>query len=98
MHVCAAVAWAVGRTARARLSKAERRLFLLLGVPGFGLQLSLTLVSAYLPVLALRFTSSRAGIGALIGGEGVIALFIPLWIGGLSDRTLTRFGRRLPFL
>ncbi|MFT3764812.1 MAG: MFS transporter [Minicystis sp.] len=84
--------------ARERLSKAERRLFILLGVPGFGLSLSLTVLSSYLPVLARSFTASRAGIGALVGGEGLIALLLPLWIGGLSDRVDTRFGRRVPFL
>jgi MFS family permease len=88
----------VKRRARPRLSKAERRLFILLGVPGFGLSLSLTVLSTYLPLLARRFTASRAGIGALVGGEGLIALLVPIWIGSLSDRVDTRFGRRVPFL
>jgi maltose/moltooligosaccharide transporter len=81
-----------------KLSTSERRLFFLLGTPSVGLSLSLTVVSTYLPVLARRFTSSRTIIGALIGGEGLIALLVPLWVGGLSDRLDTRFGRRLPFL
>ncbi|WP_437799427.1 MFS transporter [Sorangium sp. So ce693] len=86
------------RPARARLSSAERRLLLLLGAPGLGLSLSLTVISTYLPVLARGFTGSRAGIGALVGGEGLVALLVPLWIGGFSDRVHTRFGRRVPFL
>ncbi len=81
-----------------RLSGEERRLFVLLGVPSVGLSLSLAVLSTYLPVLAHRFTSSRAAIGSLVGGEGFVALLVPLWAGGLSDRVDSRFGRRIPFL
>ncbi len=80
------------------LSKEERRLALLLGVPSAGLSVCLTVLSTYLPVLARRFTSSTAVIGSLVGGEGLIAVLLPVWVGALSDRTSTRFGRRLPFL
>jgi MFS family permease len=82
----------------APLSGKERRLLLLLGVPSAGLSLCLTVLSTYLPLLARRFTSSTAIIGLLVGGEGLIAVLIPVWVGSLSDRTDTRFGRRLPFL
>jgi MFS family permease len=81
-----------------RLSGEERRLVWLLGVPSAGLSLALTVLAAYLPLLAHRFTSSRAVIGGLVGGEGLVAVFLPPWIGGLSDRVESRFGRRLPFL
>jgi MFS family permease len=80
------------------LSPRERRLMLLLGIPGAGLSQSLAVLSTYLPVLARRLTSSRAIIGGLVGGEGLVAVLLPLWIGGLSDRVNTRLGRRLPFL
>ena len=80
------------------LSAKVRRLVLLLGVPSAGLSLCLTVLSTYLPVLARRFTSSSAVIGLLVGGEGLIAVLVPVWVGGLSDRTSTRLGRRLPFL
>jgi len=36
--------------------------------------------------------------GALIGGEGLFALIVPVLIGGRSDRTRTRFGSRMPYL
>jgi MFS family permease len=88
----------VKKKKKERLSPVERRLFLVLGVPSFGLSLALTVLSTYLPLLARRFTASRTVIGALVGGEGFVALLVPLWIGGLSDRTDTRFGRRLPYL
>jgi len=37
-------------------------------------------------------------IGALIGTEGLLAIFLPVLIGSWSDRVDTRFGRRMPFL
>lgn len=80
------------------LSGKERRLIALLGVPSAGLSFSLVVLATYLPVLALRFTSSTTVIGALVGGEGLVAVLIPVWVGRLSDRTKTRLGRRLPFV
>ena len=80
------------------LSSKERRLILLLGIPSAGLSSCLTVLSTYLPVLARQFTSSTTVIGMLVGGEGLIAVLIPVWVGRISDRTETRLGRRLPFL
>ena len=36
-------------------------------------------------------------IGIAVGAEGAFALFLPLLIGSLSDRTQSRFGRRIPY-
>lgn len=81
-----------------RLSGQDRRLLALLGLPTFGLALSITIVSTYLPVVLMDFTDSTAIIGLIIGGEGFFALFLPLVVGSWSDRVDTRLGRRLPFL
>ena len=80
------------------LSPKDRRFALLLGLPAFALALCLATLSTYLPVLAHRFTQSTTIIGLLVGGEGLIAVLLPIWIGRLSDRTHTRLGPRLPFL
>jgi MFS family permease len=80
------------------LSKEDRRAALLLGVPSFALALCLATLSTYLPVLARRFTSSTAIIGLLVGGEGLVAVLLPVFVGRLSDRTETRLGPRFPFL
>lgn len=80
------------------LTRDQRRLLALLGLPTLGLALAITIVSTYLPVLIEDFTSSGTVIGLLIGGEGAIALFVPLLVGAWSDRIDTRFGKRLPFL
>ncbi len=73
------------------------RFLALLAVPAFGLALSITTVTTYLPVLISKVSGPTA-TGVLIGFEGLLALVIPGLVGGWSDRTNTRFGRRLPFV
>ncbi len=80
------------------LTDDDKRFALLLGTPSFALALCLAVLSTYLPVLARRFTSSTAIIGILVGGEGLIGVLLPVWVGRLTDRTETRLGPRLPFL
>jgi MFS family permease len=79
------------------LTADEKRVVRLLGLPTFGLALAITVVSTYLPVLARTFSSSTTVIGLIIGGEGVMALWLPLVAGAWSDR-LRRPYRRLPFV
>jgi MFS family permease len=79
------------------LTAAERRVVRLLGLPTFGLALAITVVSTYLPVLARDFGSSTTIIGLIIGGEGLMALWLPLVAGTWSDRLERRY-RRLPFV
>jgi MFS family permease len=69
-----------------------------LGLPTFGLALSITAVSTYLPTVARGFTGSTTVIGVLIGGEGIAAMVLPLAVGAWSDRLRTGWGGRLPFL
>ena len=81
-----------------QLEKHEKRTLAALGLPTFVLALSITVVSTYLPVVAREFTSSSTVIGLLIGGEGIMALFLPVLVGVWSDRLDTALGGRLPFL
>lgn len=76
----------------------EKRILALLGLPTLGLALAITVVSTYLPVVARDLGSSTTIIGLIIGGEGMMALFLPLWIGVWSDRLKTPLGGRLPFM
>jgi MFS family permease len=85
---------AVGRT----LARSEWRVLVILGVPTFALALGITTVSTYLPVLAEEFTKSSIAVGLLIGGEGLMALWLPLVVGSWSDRLRTPLGSRLPFI
>lgn len=67
-------------------------------MPTFAMAFSVTIVSTYLPVIARRFTTSTTVIGVLIAGEGVMALWLPLIVGGWSDRLRARGGSRLGFV
>jgi Na+/melibiose symporter-like transporter len=85
-------------TAERGLHRSELRTLAILGVPTFALALAITTVSTYLPVLAESFSTSSIVIGLLIGGEGLMALWLPLVVGTWSDRTRSRWGHRLPFI
>jgi maltose/moltooligosaccharide transporter len=68
-----------------------------LALPTFALALGISVLTTYAPLLLGEATSSAGAIGIAIGAEGAFALFLPLLIGSLSDRTRTRFGRRIPY-
>jgi MFS family permease len=80
------------------LRRAEGRTVALLGVPTLALALAVTMVTTYLPVVARDVGGSTLIIGLVIGIEGLVALWLPLLAGTLSDRVRTRIGGRLPFL
>lgn len=80
-----------------KLSWKQRRRLALLGLPTFGLALAATMVSTYLPVF-INQLSGPALTGAMIGGEGLFGLFMPLLVGNWSDGVETRFGSRMPFM
>lgn len=61
-----------------------------------------TVMVVLLPILLARYTDSATLIGFAIGGEGVVAILVPYWIGAASDHlppsVARRFGRRTLFL
>jgi Na+/melibiose symporter-like transporter len=86
-----------GRATR-RLLPRERTGLALLALPTTALALSITVVSTYLGTITRRYTHDAIVIGLIIGGEGVMALWVPLLAGASSDRVRTRIGGRLPFM
>ena len=68
-----------------------------LALPTFALALGISVLTTYAPLLLGEATSSAGAIGLAIGAEGAFALFLPLVVGSLSDRTRTRLGRRIPY-
>src|SRR4051812_24133250 len=80
------------------LRSREKRTLALLGLPTFGLALSITTVSTYLSRVVEQFTPSTLLIGLILGAEGIVAIFVPLLVGTWSDQLRTRVGGRLPFL
>src|SRR4051794_41804643 len=74
------------------LRAGEWRTLAVLGLPTFALALAITTVTTYLPVVASGFAASTVVIGLLIGGEGLMALGLPVAVGAWSDRLHTRIG------
>jgi Na+/melibiose symporter-like transporter len=70
----------------------------MLAVPTFALALAITLVSTYLSAVTRRYTQQTTIIGVIIASEGVMALWVPLFVGAWSDKLRTRIGGRLPFV
>ena len=70
----------------------------LLALPTFALALAITIVSTQLGEVTRRYTHQTTVIGAIIGGEGAMALWVPLIFGSWSDTLRTRIGGRLPFV
>jgi MFS family permease len=80
------------------LNRDEKVRLAQLALPTFALALAITLVSTYLGEVVRRYTHQTAVIGAIIGAEGIMALWIPLLAGAWSDQLRTRIGGRLPFV
>lgn len=71
----------------------------LLGFGFFGVSLIWALYNSYVPVFLERdFLLSATAVGFVMTFDNIAALFIQPWIGALSDRTRTRWGRRMPFI
>jgi MFS family permease len=83
---------------RRALSHAEKVELGLLALPTFALALAITIVSTQLGEVARQYTRQTIVIGAIVGGEGVMALWVPLIFGSWSDTLRTRSGGRLPFV
>lgn len=79
------------------LGWSDRTLLTALGLPAFGIALSYTLVTTFVPVLIERL-SGPAVTGLLVGGEGLLSLFVPVLVGTWSDATRSRMGARIPFV
>jgi Na+/melibiose symporter-like transporter len=88
----------VQHSAGRELSHEEHVRLALLALPTFALAFAITTVSAYLGQVTRSYTRDTIVIGVIIGGEGVMALWIPLLAGAWSDQLRTRIGGRLPFV
>ena len=87
-----------GREKGEGLGREEKTRLALLALPTLALALSITMVSTYLSTVTRSYTQDTTVIGVIVGGEGVMALWIPLIAGAWSDQARSRFGGRLPFL
>jgi maltose/moltooligosaccharide transporter len=70
----------------------------LLGFGFFSISIGWALYNGFVPFYLDNYLSSTALIGFLMTIDNYIALFLQPYIGNRSDRTNTRYGRRMPYL
>lgn len=70
----------------------------LLGFGFFSISMTWALYNAFVPYFLESFLESTALIGFMMTIDNYFALFLQPWIGNRSDRTNTRFGKRMPYL
>ena len=70
----------------------------LLGFGFFGISIVWPLFNSLIPPMLEDLGLSALVTGFILTWDNIINMFVQPWIGSLSDRTRTRFGRRKPFL
>jgi maltose/moltooligosaccharide transporter len=70
----------------------------LLGFGFFGISILWPLFNSLIPPMLEDLGLSALVIGFILTWDNIINMFVQPWIGSLSDRTHSRFGRRKPFL
>lgn len=70
----------------------------LLGFGFFSISVTWALYNAFVPFFLEKFITSTALIGFMMTIDNYFAMLLQPWIGSRSDRTNTRFGRRMPYL
>lgn len=74
-----------------------KRIFLL-GFGFFGISIIWALYNAYVPIFLKDFALSSFIIGIVMVIDNIFAIIMLPYIGALSDRTRTRWGRRMPYI
>lgn len=70
----------------------------LLGFGFFSISITWSLYNAFVPFFLEKYVHSVALISFMMTIDNYFALFLQPWIGNRSDRTSSRFGRRMPYL
>ncbi|MBW4839111.1 MAG: MFS transporter, partial [Paenibacillaceae bacterium] len=70
----------------------------LLGLGFFSISLTWALYNAFVPLFLDDYLKSAAMIGFMMTIDNYFAIVLQPWIGHRSDKTITRYGRRMPYL
>ncbi|HYE12675.1 MAG TPA: MFS transporter [Patescibacteria group bacterium] len=70
----------------------------LLGFGFFCISIVWPLYNAFVPVFLSKYLSSALMIGFVMTFDNIAAITLQPFFGALSDRTKTKFGRRMPYL
>ncbi|GBG11796.1 MFS transporter [Paenibacillus agaridevorans] len=79
------------------IAYAPRKIWLL-GLGFFSISITWALYNAYVPLYLEHFIKNVGLIGFMMTIDNYFAMFLQPWIGRKSDRTRTKFGKRMPFL
>lgn len=70
----------------------------ILGFGFFGISIIWPIFNSFIPPLLEKLGLTAGVIGFIMTWDNLISLFLQPYIGARSDRTISRFGRRKPFL
>lgn len=70
----------------------------LLGLGFFSISITWALYNAFVPLFLDNYLKSTAMIGFMMTIDNYFAIFLQPWIGHRSDKTNTKYGRRMPYL
>jgi maltose/moltooligosaccharide transporter len=70
----------------------------LVGFGFFGISIIWPLFNSLIPPMLEDLGLSAVAVGFIMTWDNIINMFVQPWVGSLSDRTHTRFGRRKPFM
>ena len=71
---------------------------LLLGFGFFAISLTWAVYNAFIPKILSNYITSATIIGVIMTIDNYLAIFIQPTVGILSDRTKSKFGKRMPFI
>lgn len=70
----------------------------LLGLGFFSISITWALYNAFVPLFLDNYLKSAAMIGFMMTIDNYFAMFLQPWIGHRSDKTRSKYGRRMPYL
>lgn len=80
------------------INKLSYRKTFLLGFGFFCISLVWPLYNNFVPIFLSKYVSSTFLIGIIMTFDNIAAVTLQPLLGGLSDRTNTKFGKRMPYL
>ncbi len=71
---------------------------MVIGLGMFAVSLAAGIYNSYVPLFIRHYIPSAAVIGIIVSGRTLAGVFLNMYFSARSDRTATRFGRRMPYL
>ena len=79
-------------------SKVNYKNTFLLGLGFFCISITWSLYNSFVPIFLNKYISSAFVIGLIMTFDNIAAITLQPFFGALSDRTNTKYGRRMPYL